>query len=123
MVEANAYERRWFIISMGASPLFIATYLGLLPSWRALAGALGAGAALAGTAAAGTARLGGKAPVWSLGTGYPIGEGRVGGGARRHAARWGTGNANVRIHSTPPLSPPRRRAGRAVWVCGCGNVD
>ena len=94
MVEANAYARPWFIASMGASPLFITLYLGLFPSWGALAGALGAGTLLAGVAIAGPARLGGKAPVWGLGTGYPIGA-RGCGGRLREGTAWKVGGGGT----------------------------
>jgi hypothetical protein len=72
LVEVNSYDRTWFLRSLAASPLFIAVYLELW-SWQAMLIAAAAGAALCTLGHLGTLRLGGKAPLWTLGTEYPIG--------------------------------------------------
>lgn len=72
LVEVNSYDRTWFLRSLAASPLFIAVYLELW-SWQAMLIAVAAGAVLCTLGHLGTLRLGGKAPLWTLGTEYPIG--------------------------------------------------
>lgn len=34
LVEVNSYERQWFLVSLAASPLFIAAFLELLGNWK-----------------------------------------------------------------------------------------
>ena len=93
----------------------------LLPPSQALLIGVAAGAALCAAGHLGTLRLGGKAPLWTLGTEYPIGGccGRccaccgmlqlaatAGGRPQgRTPALPGNATAPCRLHACPPLAP------------------
>ena len=77
MVESSTYNRQWFITAMGLSPLFICLYAGSF-SFSSLVFAGAAGTAAAAMSHVATASLPpDTAPLWTFGTGYPIGAGIV----------------------------------------------
>jgi len=78
IVEMTSYDKFWFLIAMGASPLFICIYLGALTSFSNLATAVLVGALSSSFCAFCTRNLDeNEAPLWNFGTGYPLGAGLV----------------------------------------------
>lgn len=114
--------------------------------------AVAAGAVLCTLGHLGTLRLGGKAPLWTLGTEYPIGGSMQSVGARLGTAGWPAfapcyclcnSQGNVQAAREwpalllvccwipaqplamlhPPVPLPRRRAGGGVRLCSGRHVD
>ena len=77
IVEMTSYNKFWFLLTMAASPLFICTYLGTF-TWRTITTAIIAGTVSSSFCALCTKNLNeNEAPLWDLGSGYPLGAGVI----------------------------------------------
>lgn len=149
-VVSSGVERWWHCTTLAGQTRLGRACTGLpLPLLQALLIAVAAGAALCTLGHLGTLRLGGKAPLWTLGTEYPIGGSMQSVDARLGAGSWpafapgrclckprGIGQhcvlgsrllsldpRSLPTMSHPPAPLPRRRAGGGVRLCGGRHVD